>query len=179
MGKPKDLIGAKFGNLVVIKKAAPHITPSGRKHAMWECKCKCGTVCNCYQDHLLRGHTKSCGCGQGTPTGEKHPNFTHGQYKSRLYRIWQGMKRRCYCETSMDWQYYGGRGIRICDEWKKDFSAFHDWAMANGYDEKAPIMQCTIDRINVDGDYCPENCRWADARTQRVNQRRGSAKNER
>lgn len=167
----RDLTGQRFGALFVLGKADPHISPSGKKHSMWECRCECGKVGSFYTDHLVAGRTRSCGCLQGHPGGEKHPNYKHGLYRTRLYRIWQGMKHRCYCKTAEDWELYGGRGIGVCDEWRNDFSKFHEWAIQNGYDEKAPIMQCTIDRIDVDKDYSPENCRWADPHTQRINQR--------
>lgn len=96
---------------------------------------------------------------------------THGQSKSRLYTVWRGMKSRCTNPNHPAYKHYGGRGIDICDEWKHDFSAFRDWAVANGYNENAALGQCSIDRIDNDQGYCPTNCRWATAREQSYNKR--------
>ena len=89
--------------------------------------------------------------------------------KSRLYCVWIDMKKRCYNPIAHNYHRYGGRGITICDEWRNDFQSFYDWAMANGYDENAPRGQCTIDRIDNDKGYNPDNCRWVDTATQNKN----------
>ena len=90
---------------------------------------------------------------------------------TRLYRVWASMKDRCYNPNKKEYHNYGGRGITICDEWRDDFQEFHDWAFTNGYDENAPRGACTLDRIDVNGNYCTENCRWVDMKTQNNNRR--------
>lgn len=86
----------------------------------------------------------------------------------RLYQIWKGMRARCYGKNHKTYYLYGGRGIKVCDEWNS-FSSFLKWAISTGYDAKAPYGECTLDRIDPKKDYCPENCRWADAKTQSRN----------
>ena len=100
----------------------------------------------------------------------------HGLYKSRLYWVWHSMKDRCYNPKATSYKHYGGRGIKVCDEWKNSFKTFYDWSYSHGYDENAPRNKCTIDRINNDGDYEPSNCRLVDAKIQASNQRKRSIK---
>lgn len=102
-----------------------------------------------------------------TRKGKDNPYYVHGKTKTRLYNIWRGMKKRCYMPNNKDYKNYGQRGIKVCDEWTNSFISFYDWAMSNGYDDTL-----TIDRINNDGDYLPDNCKWSTAKEQRANQRK-------
>lgn len=128
-------------------------------------KCKCGNVKELPISTVCRGITQSCKC----LNNEKLRNrcLKHGGYKSRLYKIWEHMKDRCYNVKSDNYKHYGGRGIIICDEWKVDFKKFMDWANDNGYDDKL-----TIERKDIDKNYCPENCIWIINEKQSSNTRR-------
>lgn len=115
------------------------------------------------RDNLLSGNTKSCHiCGKVAKGRHK----IHGGYETRLYRIWCGMKGRCKNPTNKAYKDYGGRGITICDEWDKDFSAFRDWALGHGYED-----WLSIDRVDNDKGYSPDNYRWATAKEQSNNRR--------
>ena len=94
-----------------------------------------------------------------------------GNQHKRLYGIWNAMKQRCYYPQKQGYQYYGGRGIQVCEEWKDSFSNFAEWAFQNGYDENAKPYECTLDRIDYNGNYCPENCRFVDMHIQNTNRR--------
>ena len=168
MGKTIDILGQTFGRLTVIKKAPKRI-----RLTEWVCRCECGNIVVVAGRSLRNGNTKSCGCLQrerARAAGGK--NKIHGDQGSRLYNVWLGMKSRCYNPNVHNYDNYGGRGIKVCDEWLHDYPCFKEWAIANGYESNAPRGKCTIDRIDVDGNYTPANCRWADMSTQRRNQRR-------
>ena len=154
-----DITGKRFGRLVAIERVADSFTPSNRRIIRYKCYCDCGKEKIVDKWHLTSGKTISCGCYQHERQIEC--NTTHGMRDTRLYYIWCGMKQRCKDKTRMD---YGGKGISICDEWKDDFQAFYDWSVNNGYRD-----DLSIDRIDVNGNYEPDNCRWADAYTQMNN----------
>lgn len=153
-----DLTGKRFGRLVA--RCRSHKDKKNKWH--WICDCDCGESIVVPEGDLNFGKYKSCGCLKLEKFVQR--TTTHNKTKTRLHRIWTGMKQRCLNPNNNGYKHYGGRGIMICQEWINDFQSFYDWAINNGYSD-----ELSLDRINVNGNYEPNNCRWADEHTQANN----------
>lgn len=161
MWRKNDYTGKKFGKWTVIGKAPNHITCGGYPVSMWDCVCECGTRRAVRGNDLRLGKSVSCGCSLAeNPTAKKH-----GAAGSHLYKVYYGMKARCYNPNNKNYKHYGGRGIEICEEWQS-FEAFAEWADKSGYAEGL-----TIERKDVNEGYCPQNCCWITQREQTRNKR--------
>lgn len=157
--------GTVFGKLTVVRPVEK-FDSQGRRIGTSECICACGTVVQVLNSSLRNGNTKSCGCSRIESIRKRCMTHGDGNRNCRLWRIWSAMKQRCYRPRYQHFKDYGGRGIIVCDEWLHDYSAFKEWACANGYDDTK-----SIDRINPDLNYDPSNCRWATVAEQQRNKR--------
>lgn len=158
MGTFRDLTGKVFGKLTVIKR----VFRTDKGGTWWECKCECGNTVIKDSQSLLRGNKNKKHCGCVKPQCQIKGLSTH-----RLFHIWDKMIRRCYNLSDKDYCIYGARGIRVCQEWRDNFLSFYNWAVhREDYDDNL-----SIDRINNNGDYEPNNCRWIDVSTQACNRR--------
>lgn len=154
-GRVKDISGIKFGRLTVIKLLEVH-----DGNAKWLCRCECGETTNAFACNLKKGNTQSCGCFGA------ESRKTHDKSNTSLYHVWENMWQRCGNSNHPGYHNYGGRGIKVCDEWRS-FEPFFDWATNSGYDQRL-----TLDRTNNEEGYEPGNCRWVDMKTQLNNTRR-------
>ena len=160
MAKKFNLVGQTFGRLTVI------MATDQRKngYVLWLCKCECQNEVLVRTGDLTSFNTQSCGCYKRERTCEAHTiHGESGSNRTLLYRVWSSMLNRCSDKTQKN---YGGRGIKVCEEWRA-FIAFRDWALEHGYRKGLEI-----DRIDNDGDYCPENCRWVTHSDNQRNTRR-------
>ena len=171
MQRFENLVGQKFNRLLVIE---PTNRRNSNRNMIWKCECDCGNITYVATSCLKSGHTKSCGCffnyerlaELGRKVGMKGKHYLS---KTSIYRKYGNMIERCYRPKSISYNNYGGRGIKVCKEWRdkeNGFINFYNWSINNGYNENL-----TLDRINVNGNYCPENCRWTTLEQQANNKR--------
>lgn len=157
------MVGEKYAMLTIVEDLGYYLKEGTvKKRRYVKCKCDCGSERIFRLDCVKNGNTKSCGCLQFKPRG-----VTHNLTGTPLYRVWASMKQRCSNEKDTVYKWYGERGIKVCTEWNESFEKFNEWALDNGYEQGL-----TIDRIDVNKDYEPDNCRWITQQEQLLNTRR-------
>lgn len=158
------LIGSKQNALTAIDVVTrPHPTKPWQKQSLIKCKCECGNITFLLPSHFKKGYIKSCGCYR-----HRSPyNTTHKQSRTPLYHIWETMRLRCSSPNNKKYYMYGARGIKVCDEWFNNFIAFRDWSLSHGWEQGL-----TLDRIDNNAGYSPDNCRWTTHAVQQRNTRR-------
>ena len=162
--KQIDVRGKSFGRLTVVALTEKR-DPDG--NVIWDCLCICGNQISVPGISLRSGNTQSCGCLHQ----ERFTNRTHGMSHEPLYDVWTAMLQRCYNPNCNKYIDYGGRGIKVCEQWRNDFQPFMEWAKANGYEQRFGKDRLTIDRSDNEKGYSPGNCRWATYSVQNSNQR--------
>lgn len=163
MGKFIDLTGEKYGKLTVLKREGK----DRQKCLLWKCKCDCGNEIIVRGSSLRNSHTQSCGCHKTERLKKTH--YIHGKARTKIYKCWKSMIDRCYNENNSSYHNYGGRGIGVCKEWldgKTGLINFWDWSINNGFDK-----HLSIDRIDNNKGYAPDNCRWTTMKVQSMNKR--------
>lgn len=180
MGSLIDLTGKTFGRLTVVGFSEKREIGNSRFKYYWICKCECGNEKIVCGEYLRNGTTSSCGCLHKEILSSMRKKHGLSNKCGRLYPLWKSIKYRCFCKNAKEYKNYGGRGITMCDEWKDDFVSFYNWAIENGYKEEKTskgINILTIDRIDVNGNYEPNNCRFITNKEQ-ANNKRNSMTNE-
>lgn len=173
--KKEDLTGRRFGRLVVVEK----IGRAKDGSAIYRCACDCGREANVISYVLRRGDTHSCGCLRAEMASARmhalNDSRPRWERRTRCYSIWRAMKTRCYNPNAEGFKYYGARGITVCEAWRRSFETFYAWSLKNGFSEQpknTPTAEIlSIDRIDNDKGYSPDNCRWVPLGRQSANRR--------